>query len=168
VILLSGDKEAGKFTFRFEQAEREWFRHILDLYPVQQTVLRGVEETAADELLEKALAERRKKLRDDAELFLKAGKLEIDAQFNEFWDLTLNAGEVEELLQILNNVRVGLWTKMGKPDPSIEQLMPTKPNEEQVRAHMVMHVSAAWQGAMIAAVDGIAEAAPGDSTSSLN
>ena len=152
--LLSTDREGGKFTFRFEQAEREWFRHILDLYPVQQTALKGAEESGADDLLEKALAERRKKLRGDAEIFLKAGKLEIDPAFNEFWDLTLNATEIEELLQILNNVRVGLWLRMGKPDPSIEQLMPTKPNEEQVRAHMVMHVSAAWQAALMAAVDG--------------
>ena len=152
--LLSTDREGGKFTFRFEQAEREWFRHILDLYPVQQTALKGAEKSGADDLLEKALAERRKKLRGDAEIFLKAGKLEIDPAFNEFWDLTLNATEIEELLQILNNVRVGLWLRMGKPDPSIEQLMPTKPNEEQVRAHMVMHVSAAWQAALMAAVDG--------------
>ena len=154
MTLFSSDREAGKFTFRFEQAEREWFRHILDLYPVQQTALKGAEEASANELLENALAERRKKLRTDAEIFLKAGKLEINAAFNEFWDLTLSPVEVEELLQILNNVRVGLWLSMGKPDPSIEQLMPTKPSEEQVRAHMVMHVSAAWQAALTAAVDG--------------
>jgi hypothetical protein len=167
VTSLSSDREAGKFTFRFEQAEREWFRHVLDLYPAQQTALKGAEEVSVDELLEKALAERRKKLRDDAELFLKAGKLEIDPQFNEFWDLTLNAGEVEELLQILNNVRVGLWIRMGKPEPSIEQLMPTKPNEEQVRAHMVMHVTAAWQATLMAAVDGIEMEPPADSSEAV-
>jgi hypothetical protein len=154
VILLSSDKETGKFTFRFEPPEREWFRHILTLYPVQQTPLKGAGDEHADELLEKALAEQRKKLRANAEIFLKAGQLEIDAAFKEFWDLTLNAVEVEELLQIFNNVRVGLWMRMGKPEPSIEQLMPTKPSEEQVRAHMLMHVTAAWQGALMAAVDG--------------
>jgi hypothetical protein len=157
VILLSSDMEAGKFTFRFEQAEREWFRHTLDLYPALQTALKGVDDGEADELLEKALEQRRRKLRGDAEIFLKAGHLEIDAAFNEFWDLTLSRVEVEELLQILNNVRVGLWLQLGKPDPSIEQLMPTKPNEEQVRAHMLMHVSAAWQATLMAAVDGTSE-----------
>jgi hypothetical protein len=161
VILLSSDKEAGKFTFRFEQAEREWFRHILDLYPVQQTPLKPINNDAsANELLEKALAEGRKKLRDNAAIFLKAGKIEIDAAFNEFWDLTLTAAELEEMLQILNNVRVGLWIRLGKPDPSIEQLLPTKPNEDQVRAHMVMHVCAAWQGILMAAVDGGEEIEP--------
>ena len=154
MILVSSDREAGKFTFRFEQAEREWFRHILNLYPVQQTPLKAIEDAGANELLEKGLAEGRNKLRDDAEIFLKAGRLEIDAEFNEFWDLTLTAVEIEELLQILNNVRVGLWIKMGKPEPSIEELLPTKPSEEQVRAHMLMHVCAAWQGAFMGAVDG--------------
>ena len=104
--------------------------------------------------LEKALAIGRQKLREKAEIFLKAGKIEIDAKFNEYWDVTLTSAEIEELLQILNNVRVGLWIQLGKPEPSIEELLPTKPSEEQVRAHMVMHVSAAWQGALMAAVDG--------------
>ena len=154
MTLLTADKEAGKFTFRFEQAEREWFRHILDLYPVQQTPLRPINDDAsANELLEKALADGRKKLRGDAQLFLKAGKLEIDAAFSEFWDLTLTAPEIEELLQILNNVRVGLWIRLGKPEPSIEELLPTKPSEDQVRAHMIMHVCAAWQGTLMSAVD---------------
>ena len=154
MTLLSSDKEAGKFIFRFEPPEREWFRHILDLYPVQQTSLQPInQDDDANELLEKALAENRKKLRDNAELFLKAGTLDIDSEFKEFWDLTLGAYEIEELLQILNNVRVGLWLRLGKPDPSIEQLLPTKPSEDQVRAHMVMHVCAAWQGALMSAVD---------------
>jgi hypothetical protein len=156
VTLVSSDKEAGKFTFRFEQAEREWFRHIMNLYPAQQTPLRPInDDGGANELLEKALAEGRKKLREDADVLLKAGSLEIDPQFNEFWDLTLSAVEVEMLLQILNNVRVGLWLRLGKPEPSVEQLLPKKPSEDQVRAHMVMHVCAAWQGSLMAAVDGI-------------
>jgi hypothetical protein len=153
VILLAGDKEAGKFTFRFEHAEREWFRHILSLYPVQQAAIRSADDVAAHEALEKALAAQRRKLTEDAEVFLKAGKLQIDAAFNEFWDLTLNADEIEHLLQIMNNVRVGLWIQLGKPEPSIEELMPTKPNEEQVRKHMVMHICAAWQATLMAAVD---------------
>lgn len=154
MTLLTADKEADKFTFRFEHAEREWFRHVLDLYPVQQKPLKAINEDAgANELLEKALAESRKKLRGDAELFLRAGKIEIDPAFNEYWDLTLTAAEIEELLQILNNVRVGLWIQLGKPEPSIEELLPTKPSEGQVRAHMIMHVSAAWQGALMSAVD---------------
>ena len=159
MTLLASDKEAGKFKFRFEQAEREWFRHILDLYPVQQTALKQ-DDAGVNEDLEKALAGERKKLREDAELFLKAGKLEIDAAFNEFWDLMLTAGDIEELLQILNNVRVGLWIRMGKPEPSVEELMPKGPSEEQVRAHMIMHVCAAWQAALMAAVDGTSEVDP--------
>jgi hypothetical protein len=158
VTLVSSDKEAAKFTFRFEPAEREWFRHILELYPVQQTPLKSInEDSGANELLEKALADGRKKLREEADVFLKAGQLEIDAAFNEFWDLTLGETEIEELLQILNNVRVGLWIRLGKPEPSIEELLPKEPSEEQVRTHMVMHVCAAWQGTLMTAVDGTGE-----------
>ena len=159
--LVSSDKEAGKFTFRFEQAEREWFRHTMSLYPVQEASLNRIEnDPGANELLDKALAENRKQLREEADILLKAGTLEINSEFKEFWDLTLSATEIELLLQILNNVRVGLWLRLGKPDPSIEELLPTKPNEEQVRSHMVMHVCAAWQGTLMAAVDGTGEIEP--------
>jgi hypothetical protein len=158
VTLVSSDKEAAKFTFRFEPAEREWFRHILDMYPVQQTPLKPInEDPGANELLGKALADGRKKLQEEADVFLKAGKLEIDPAFNEFWDLTLQELEIEELLQILNNVRVGLWLRLGKPEPSIEELLPKEPSEDQVRAHMVMHVCAAWQGTLMSAVGGTGE-----------
>jgi len=161
VRLVSSDKEAGKFTFRFEQAEREWFRHTMSLYPVQEASLNRIEnDPGANELLDKALAENRKQLREEADILLKAGTLEINSEFKEFWDLTLSATEIELLLQILNNVRVGLWLRLGKPDPSIEELLPTKPNEEQVRSHMVMHVCAAWQGTLMAAVDGTGEIEP--------
>ena len=159
--MVSSDKEAGKFTFRFEQAEREWFRHTMSLYPVQEASLNRIEnDPGANELLDKALAENRKQLREEADILLKAGTLEINSEFKEFWDLTLSATEIELLLQILNNVRVGLWLRLGKPDPSIEELLPTKPNEEQVRSHMVMHVCAAWQGTLMAAVDGTGEIEP--------
>ena len=151
--MLASDKEAGKFTFRFEHAEREWFRHVLELYPARQSAIKADEDVTTNAELEKALASQRARLREDAEIFLKAGKLEIDAAFNEFWDLTLSGDELEHLLQILNNVRVGVWIQLGKPDPSIEELMPTKPNEEQVRKHMVMHVCAAWQATLMSAVD---------------
>lgn len=154
MTLLEADKEGGKFTFRFEQAEREWFRHVLNLYPVHEGPLKPINEDAgANKLLDKALAEGRKKLRDDAQVFLKSGKIEIDPEFNEYWDLNLTGVEIEEMLQILNNVRVGLWLQLGKPEPSVEDLLPTKPSEDQVRAHMIMHVCAAWQGILTTAVD---------------
>jgi hypothetical protein len=147
VKLLREDRDAGKFTFRFEQAEREWFRTILLLYPVHDGALNEVDDAVA-----KAVAEGRKKLAENAELFLKAGKIEIDADFTESWDLTLSAPEIEELLQILNNVRVGLWIRLGKPNP--EKIFPGPATEQMVRDHMMMHVCAAWQNGLMAAVDG--------------
>lgn len=146
------DEESGRYTFRLEAPERDWFKQVLQSFPVQQTPLQAA-GVAPNEVIEKALAAGREKQKQEAEIFLRAGKMEIDADFNEFWDLTLSVGEVEALLQILNNIRVGTWVRLGKPDPRLETPLPEAPEEEMVRAHMMMHACAAWQGTLMAAVD---------------
>lgn len=155
--------EEGRFRFRFETTEREWFKRILELYPVQHAPLTPIATDAgANELLEKALQEDRQKLRENAETLLKSGSLEIDAKFNEYWNLTLNAEQIEELLQILNDVRVGLWAQLGRPEVGAEVTFLAPQSEDIVRKHMIMHVCGAWQGALMGAVDGgEADATPG-------
>jgi hypothetical protein len=128
------------------------------MYPVQEEPIRAQSDREKTELLEAALAENRSRLREKAELFLRSGKLEIDNEFKEFWDVTLTAVEIEELLQILNNVRIGLWIKLGRPDPADERKFVGPPSEEALQAHMIMHVCAAWQGVAMAATDPESEA----------
>jgi hypothetical protein len=153
VRLKSCDRESGKFTFRFEPNEREWFARVLEMYPVQEEELQPAGSDAAlSGRIKRALAATREKLKADAALFLRAGKLEIDAEFNEYWDLTLSGAEVEDLLQILNNIRVGCWRKLGMPDPN-KELRSTDLSEESVRTQTIMHVCAAWQGVLMFAVN---------------
>jgi hypothetical protein len=150
--------QGNRFTFSVEPAERSWFQHILQLYPVQQTPLAPISEDAgANELLEKSLEDARQKLRDEAAMFLKSGSLEIDAAFTESWNLILTGEQVEELLQILNNVRVGIWIQLGKPEAMSEAAFLATQSEENIRKHMIMHVCAAWQGVLMEAVDSPAE-----------
>ena len=157
--LSKGEASSGKLVFRFERPEREMFARILEMYPIQQGAMRAIsDEDGAQELLEQALREQRRKLREEAERLLRSnGALVIDAEFNEFWDLTLGAAEVEWLLQMLNDVRVGLWTQIGCPNPSHDIKVKGEPSEELVRAHVIMQLCATWQAIMMQAVDGTGE-----------
>jgi hypothetical protein len=156
VRLFKRDEPSGKFVFRFEPPEREMFTRILELYPVQQGVMRPISEDAsAQKLLKKALQEQRKKLREEAERLVRAnGSLVIDPEFNEFWDLTLSDAEVEWVLQMLNDVRVGLWNQIGCPNPSHDIKVEGTPNDELVRAHVIMQLCATWQAIFMYAVEG--------------
>lgn len=147
------DREAGRFTFRFEPTEREWFSRILEMYPVQNEPVQAQADAEKQDLLEKAFAESRTKLREEAEAFLRSGSIEIDKDFSEFWHLRLTAAQIEELLQILNNIRIGLWIKLGKPDPNEEPPSKRKLSDDLVRAYTIMHVCAAWQGVAMEAVN---------------
>jgi hypothetical protein len=146
----------GRLVFRFERTEREMFTRILDLFPVQQGAMREIMDNVnAQDLLEKALREQRNKLREEGERLVRAnGELAIDAEFNEFWDLKLSEVEIEWVLQMLNDVRVGIWTQIGSPNPSHELKIKGEPNEELVRAHVIMQLCATWQGLMMYAAEG--------------
>jgi hypothetical protein len=159
VRLFKRYEAKGKLVFRFERPEREMFVRILELYPVQQGSMRRIgDDENAQELLEKALQEQRGKLRAEAERLLQSnGELVIDAEFNEFWDLTLSEAEVEWILQMLNDVRVGLWAQIGCPNPSHDIKVKGEPSDELVRAHVIMQLCATWQAILMQAVDGTGE-----------
>jgi hypothetical protein len=156
VRLLTRDETSGNFVFRFEPPEREMFSRILEMFPIQQGTLRPINEDAhAQELLEKALQEQRQKLREDADRLLRAnGELAIDAEFNEFWDLKLTASEIEWVLQMLNDVRLGTWTQIGCPNPTNDMKFEGKPSDELVRGHVIMQLCASWQGILMYAAEG--------------
>jgi hypothetical protein len=132
------------------------FTRVLAMYPVQHGAMREInDDKGAQELLEKALEEQRGKLREEmAQLLKKNGELHIDPDFSEFWDLTVAEAEVEWLLQMLNDVRVGFWTKIGCPSPSHDIKVEGEPSEELVRAHVIMQLCATWQGILMYAVEG--------------
>lgn len=67
----------------------------------------------------------------------------------------LDPAEIEALLQVLNEVRVGAWIRLGCPDP-----LPTSPDEasgDSPRDHALMH----FAGLLIAALVDQLEDRPG-------
>ena len=57
--------------------------------------------------------------------------------------LTLTGEERETLLQVLNDIRVGCWEALGKPEEPQPQTAALSPREMQW--HSLMHVTAHFQ-----------------------
>ena len=110
-----------QLVFKISKREQRILLEVLKFYPVMparyQPLSKGASPAVTEEtqrLLDEALAEQRRQNRTQLDVMLK------DAQrFREHEDgyrFTLNAGQTEWLLQVLNDVRVGSWLILGSPD----------------------------------------------------
>ena len=110
-------------VFHLSAREHHGFLEILKLYPVvpasHQLVSRELRDAPAAEfqrLLDEALAEQRAANKALLDAWLaKAGRFEKKKSGYHF---TLERSDSEWLLQVLNDIRVGHWLRLGSPDAS--------------------------------------------------
>lgn len=108
-------------------SEKELLLTLLKLYPrippAHHRLTRSgavPQPEAAQRLLDEALAEQRARNKRQLEaLFAQPGRW--TAADNE-WKLSLTTGEIEWLLQVLNDIRIGSWLALGSPEKLVESL----------------------------------------------
>jgi hypothetical protein len=124
---------------------------MLQLYPLvpvgHQQLTRTVEQQSDENqrLLEESLAEHRTANRRQVEALLKTP--ERFEKRSRGLLLTLAAAEVECLLQVLNDVRVGSWLALGEPDES----RPPEITPENFRFAVAMEVCGAFESVLLSA-----------------
>ena len=146
----------GGFGIQFERRERRLLLGILQLYPLVPASYHRLsktadpEEIAADQsLLDEALAAQ--KTENQRQLL---AMLNVPGRFKreaDGYELTLSANQVDWFLQVLNDVRVGSWLKLGCPDPSKEP--PAEPTEENVHYYVAMEFCGVVQSLLLQALD---------------
>jgi hypothetical protein len=117
-------KEKDKFIFHLPKREKQLLLAVLSRYPLIPTRHQLLSKTAAstqDEanqrLLDEALAEHRQQNRRQLKILL-----EDTPHFKKAdagWHMVLTGAEVEWLLQVLNDVRVGSWIILGAPEQDL-------------------------------------------------
>jgi ribonuclease BN (tRNA processing enzyme) len=142
------------FTFLLGNEEKEAFFQILQQYPrvpeahlrvTKSAELPKVEET--QRLLSEALAEQRAHNRKGVQQFLsEPGRFE---QIDRGWLFTISTVELDWLLQILNDVRVGSWVGLGAPEPKVEI---RKMDENAIRDFWDMEIAGHFQCALLEAL----------------
>jgi hypothetical protein len=109
------------FFFELSVKEHGWFTELIGRYPMVPVAHHSLsrapsgDEYEADQaLLEEALAEHRAETRRQVQ-----DMLEEKDRFQKTASgvrLRLESGEIDWLLEVLNDVRVGCWIRLGKPD----------------------------------------------------
>lgn len=111
------------------QSEKTLLEALAGIYPVHQPELRAMSRESGDVLPEGAEAwlhaARAAELAEQRAWLAKALAPENLVATETGWQQELSADEAEWLLQILNNIRVGAWERLGRPDelPRVAQLM---------------------------------------------
>jgi hypothetical protein len=113
------------FEFQLANRERDLLVELLVLYPRIPPAYQPLSKVADLEgsnqrLLDEALAEEREENRKHAQALLADPKRLTKNQAG--WCLALTTAELEQLLQILNDIRVGSWISLGSPQSRLEVL----------------------------------------------
>ena len=111
-----------KLVFEISQSEKRLLFDVLKLYPLisptHHRLTKSARTAKHDEnqrLLEESLAAQREENRKNVRAMLdEPGHFKATASG---FQLTLSGPEIEWLLQVLNDVRVGSWIALGSPDP---------------------------------------------------
>ena len=112
-------------VFQLSRREKQLLLATLELYPLvpasHHRLSKRGKGPKADEnqrLLEEALAEQRKENRRQVMAMLNEPQRFRETKTG--FELTLTSSQVEWLLQVLNDVRVGSWLALGEPEQGEE------------------------------------------------
>lgn len=148
--LIHGLKD--KFVFQLGQRERDLLSEVLKLYPCLPAAYQPLSKSAAPEeasrkLLQEALAEQRAENKQQIREFLTDPKRWATHELD--WRLSLSPAEVEWLLQILNDIRVGSWVNLGSPEGRCEVL-----NEKTLPHLWAMEMAGSFQMYFLEVLEG--------------
>ena len=145
-----------RYYFELAVKEKLLLLQLLKNYPVipsgyhKSSLKAGLDELAStEELLNEALDEQRTRNRQAVEKMLKArGRFKRTKSGCTF---SLEAGEIEWLLQVLNDTRVGCWLLLGQPDDL--DVHPGELKREHIPLYIMMDACSFFQMAFIRAVE---------------
>lgn len=134
--------------------EKELLLALLKMYPcippAHQRLSKagaGTDLQSAQRLLDDALAEQRARNKRQVQaLFADPGRW---VATEGGWKVSVTTSEIEWLLQVLNDVRVGSWLALGSPEQRVETL--TEKNAPHLWA---MEMSGSFQMALLHLLEG--------------
>jgi hypothetical protein len=146
-----------KLEFEFGPEEKELLVHVLNLYPlVPESHLRlskGGQIPNPEEnqhLLEEALkAQRQSNQRAVAVWLSDTGRF---AAGDSGFRVLLARGEIDWLLQVLNDVRIGSWIALGSPGYGAEKKR--SQDRQAARHRMLMELAGGFQSYFLGALNG--------------
>jgi hypothetical protein len=144
------------YGFEFSLREKQLLFKVLSLYPLIPGTHNRLSRTAGAEgeenqkLLEESLAAHREETRHMVQTLLKNPRCFQLKGSGYRWDAS--RGDMEWLLQVLNEVRVGSWLALGSPNlQASKNVVPTEENHEH---YWAMDIAGGFEMIFIAALSG--------------
>ncbi len=151
----------GEYLFQMSGRERSLFREVLrhfPLVPLAHHTLSRTQPAEAkaenDRLLRQAMSARQEEQKGRLEKLL-ADPGRVAAQ-GRAWRIAFAPEEMEWLLQVLNDVRIGSWLILGCPDP--DEGRGPQVTQASARYLFLMELSDHFQCALLEALDRPADA----------
>ena len=148
--------DAQSVTFQLTSREREALTGVLKTYPVIPPEHHATSSGSGDpqvaesqRLLGEALAEQRAANRRHLQAWLAAP--DRFAPTGSACRLKLDRADCEWMLQVLNDIRVGNWLKLGSPD--IGEQSPLKIAPDLLPAWMGLHLGGHFQMSILEALE---------------
>ena len=142
--------------FQLRAPEHEALLDLLQTYPVvppaHQSVSRNLKDTHLTDyqhLLDEALAEQRTANQKHLHAWLTTP--ERFKKNRASFRFTLERTDSEWLLQVLNDIRVGHWLRLGSPEPGA--LKPDNLGREKLPAWLMMEMSGYFQMSFLEALE---------------
>jgi hypothetical protein len=134
-------------VFMMVSREREYLMETLRLYPSLDLYLQpisksGVASAEAQKLLDEAAADLREARRKKLGEFMSSASF-LKREDSGRFQMVLSGEDREWLLQVLNEIRVGCWISLGRPD--MDQLPVEDMTIRQAQLRMAMDVSGYFQ-----------------------
>jgi hypothetical protein len=143
-----------KFVFHLGKREGRMLLAVLGRYPVVPSAYQPLSKTSAtggnqadQHLLDEALAEQRQENQRHLQALL--NDKQRFKQVEKGCRLTLSGGDIEWLLQVLNDVRVGSWIILGAPE---QDLWDFELNESTAPHAWAMEMAGAFQAVLLEAL----------------
>lgn len=141
-----------QYQFQLSPREKDLFLQVLELYPQVPAGYQSLSKTVACEdpnqrLLDDALQETRSQSKKQLQTVLTDPKKL--SQTEAGWRLTLSGAEVDWVLQVLNDVRVGSWVRLGSPETPLQTL-----TAENAPHYWALEMAGYFQGRFLELLEG--------------
>lgn len=147
-------KNHDRLVLVLDRQEKELLLKLLQLYPcippAHQTLSKAAPPPDAEsgqQLLDEALAEQRAQNRK--QILAWAADPDRFKLARTRYQLSLLSSEVDWLLQVLNDVRVGSWLRLGSPEERVDTI-----TEENAPHYFAMEAAGLFQMQLLHALEG--------------
>lgn len=148
------EKDASHFEIYLGRWEAMILRHVLGFYPLLNPDYHRLSHNpdsktaSGQKLLEEAMTEQHRKIKASIDAIMKP----LQETNSDLISLRLDVGQMEQFLKALNDVRVGSWVRLGKPDTQNRDALPV--DEASAAYFPVMEVSGHFEMELLRALQG--------------